>query len=473
MPPSNALAAAVIAATLLMAAGIGCSVDHMPVAEAAAMIGPEPVEAEPAVPLAPAPVPLTPLAIPKAASLELTFVGDVVLGRYLSSERYAEMHPPEDDPFFAVRDQLAADVVAGNLESPVMFTLPDRSPSRNRNRFAGSAAHVEQLANAGFTVMTLANNHFFNLGVDGQLESPRALADAGLFAVGASRVEGPLIRVETLETQGWRIGFIAFATRRNDRGDPDGPQLPILALHRLDDEVIPLIREAQSSHDLIVVTVHWGDEYVDDPGASRRLASHQLLEAGVDLLIGHHPHVLQAIERHPSGDGRDGLIAYSLGNFLFPRGDHPPGLSAVLRVRYRDGVAGARPCLEQARVHPVVSVRQPRWYPRAATGSSAAKVRNRLVPLSRQTNTRWEREGEAGEVDRGEDLLVTGLRACPSPEIRRDPDELGPFRAKPKFAPHSGRDRVSSPPMQFARLVCLTAGSVLVLGSALACSATP
>lgn len=388
---------------------LGCSVESATV-DAAPITEPEPTTPEP-TPASPPPEPAAEPTPQKQDTLELTFVGDVVLGRYLGNEQFVELEAPDRDPFFAVRAQLAADVVVGNLESPVMFTLPTRSPSHNEHRFAGSAAHVEQLVEAGFTVMSLANNHYFDLGVDGQLESPRVLAEAGLLAVGASRLEPPLIRVETHEVGGWRIGFIAFATRQNSAGAAGGPALPLLSLEQIDDRIVPLVVEARDAHDLLIVTVHWGDEYIDDPGKSRRLAAAQLLDAGVDLLIGHHPHVLQAFERHPSGDDRDGLIAYSLGNFLFPRSDHPAGLSAVLRVRYRN-VDGGRPCLEQARLHPVVVARKPRWHPEAATGVAAEKVRRRVVPLSQATKTRWLREGEPNDPARGEDLLVTGLREC-------------------------------------------------------------
>ncbi|MFO7561924.1 MAG: CapA family protein [Enhygromyxa sp.] len=387
---------------------LGCSLDKLPSVDAAPIVEPEPeLASEPPVPPAADP------ALPRADSLELTFVGDVVLGRYRSDQRFAAIDEPERDPFFAVREQLAADVVVGNLESPVMFTLPERSPSRHKHRFAASAAQLGQLVDAGFTVMSLANNHYFDLGVAGQLESPRALSEAGLLAIGASRTEPPLVRVESFEARGWRLGFIAFATRQNSAGVPGGPALPLLSLGQIDELIVPLVHAARDDHDLLIVAVHWGDEYVDDPGKSRRLAARRLLEAGVDLVIGHHPHVLQAIERRRSGDDRDGLIAYSLGNFLFPRGDHPAGLSGVLRVRYRH-VADGRPCLEQARLHPVITARKPRWHPEAATGLAAEKVRRRVVPLSLSTKTRWVREGEPGDPARGEDLLVTGLRKCPA-----------------------------------------------------------
>ena len=407
-------------AALGLAVGLACvagergdaAIDPSPaVVTVAPVVAPQPVEPEPAS---------------KAAELELTFVGDLVLGRYLADERYLPMHPAGSDPFAQVREQLAADLVVGNLESPVMFELPKRSPSRRaKNRFAGSAVEVEQLADAGFSVVSLANNHFFDLGVTGQREAPQVLAAAGIVAVGASREreDGPAIRVETVETQGWRIGFVAFTTRFGDRGEPEGPRVPLLSLPEVDEALLPAVRAARADHDLVIVTVHWGVEYADEADATRRLLAHHLLAAGVDLVIGHHPHVLQAIERHPSGrseggeSARDGLIAYSLGNFLFHRGDHPSGLSGVLRVRYQ-AQNGSRPCLAEARLHPVTLVRRTHWTPEAASEGPAAKVRDRVVSLSGATRTRWQREGERGDPDRGEDLVLTGLRECPSADPR-------------------------------------------------------
>jgi poly-gamma-glutamate synthesis protein (capsule biosynthesis protein) len=137
------------------------------------------------------------------------------------------------------------------------------------------------------------------------------------------------------------------------------------------------------------------------------MAAGRLLDVGVDLVIGHHPHVLQALERRSSGDTRDGLIAYSLGNFLFPRNDGGTELSGVLRVRYLAGPGHERPCLEQARLHPVQMLRKPRWHPEPARGPVARRVHKRMVELSREHGTRLRM------ADDGEDLWVEGLRSCP------------------------------------------------------------
>lgn len=396
--------------------GCGCAGQRELVAHAGTIVAAD--RAELAVAIEPHPIephPIEPLLLGKAASLELTFVGDLVVGRYLADDRYVDAFPGGVDPLAEVRSLLAADLVFGNLESPVVFELPQRSPSRAKHRFAGDPTHVAGLADAGFTVLSLANNHFFDLGVAGQRESPQVLREAGITAVGTARVEPPWIRVETVYVQGWRIGFVAFMTRVGDRGDPDGPRPPLLATSRLVDEVLPHIRAARSEHDLLIASAHWGIEYADEPGRTRELVAHHLLAAGVDLVIGHHPHVLQAIERHPSTAERDGLIAYSLRNFLFHRGDHPPGLSGVLRVRY-EAVDDARPCLSDARLHPVTMVLRHAWMPAVARDSPAAEVRERVASLSQQLGTTWQRDGRRDDAARSEDLVLAGLRACPAHE---------------------------------------------------------
>lgn len=393
------------ACSLALCCSLGCS-------ESPATTGGPTVEPAPAPQPKQAPSPLAspapaaasdaePSAPPRAESLELTFVGDVVLGRYREHRGeawFVEMQPPQSDPFAEVASLLAADVVVGNLESPIRREPPASYPVSERFRFATSAAHLAQLRRGGFTVMSLANNHFFDLGVEGQREGPQALTDSGLMAIGSARDEPPVLRVETLEVEGWRIGFLAFTTLRNHPGLAEGPQVPFVSLRHLRERAQPLIERARPDHDLLVVVAHWGTEYADDVRTSNKLAARHLIDDGVDLVIGHHPHVLQAIEHYG-----DGVIAYSLGNFMFPRGDPRPGLSGVLRIRYLDGPA---PCLDEVRFHPAHLVRDPLWHPTASTGRRATQIRRRVADLSRKHGTRWITD------DSSEDLVVESLPSC-------------------------------------------------------------
>lgn len=76
------------------------------------------------------------------------------------------------------------------------------------------------------------------------------------------------------------------------------------------------MRRTRALADLVVVSLHWGDEYAADPTPWQRRVASELIEAGADVILGHHPHVLQPIESHAARDGRVGLIVFSLGNFV-------------------------------------------------------------------------------------------------------------------------------------------------------------
>jgi len=333
-----------------------------------------------------APAPAEPKPEPRQASLELTFVGDVIFGRY-RDDGYDPI--PEDgyDSFAEIAGLLQADVTVANLETPVIETVPDTSPIGAKFRFAASRDHVKMLANAGFDVVSLANNHYFDLREEGQRETPRILREEGIFAVGASRTEEPLFRVETLEVSGWRVGFIGLTTRRNAPQFDGAPLLPFSSLREMPPALTPIIEAARADHDLIAVLVHWGDEYAERPDVYTQKVARELVDAGADLVVGHHPHVLQAVEHHGNG-----VIAYSMGNFLFENTTEIPRLTGVLRLRYVfDADAGPKgeACLDQAVFHPAFIARQPQKHPAPATGYLARKIRERVIAQGAAMGTEW------------------------------------------------------------------------------------
>jgi hypothetical protein len=356
---------------------------------------------------------------PKVEALELTFVGDVIFGRYrednafdpiIEPDKVTERHPLAA-PFAEIEAQLRSDVLVANLETPVIPDLPQTSPIRSKFRFGGDLDDVELLAAAGFEVVSLANNHYYDLRVDGQLHSPKVLAEAGLFAIGASRTEAPLYRVESYTDKGWRIGFIAVTNRINtpvseEEPSAEQPRVPYIALRDMPDELLPLVEQARGSHDLVVVAVHWGDEYAEAPSVYQQKVARELIEGGVDLVIGHHPHVLQGVEHH-----KGGVIAYSLGNFLFENTNEIPRLTGVLRTKWLAGAdkGGGGACLDELVFHPAYLDRQPYPHPKAATGGFGKKVRKRVVDQAKALGTSFV------EVEGSEDLRAEGLSACAEP----------------------------------------------------------
>jgi poly-gamma-glutamate synthesis protein (capsule biosynthesis protein) len=353
----------------------------------------------------------------KAEALELTFVGDIIFGRYREDNNFDPIVDPSKvtaeaplaGPFAELDVQLRSDLLVGNLETPVIESLPRSSPIGSKFRFGAGRSDVQMLADAGFSVLSLANNHYYDLRADGQLQSPKVLTDVGILPIGASRTEAPLYRVETHEAKGWRIGFISVTNRINTpvstaAPTPDKPQVPYIELVDMPATLLPLVEQARASHDLIVVAVHWGDEYAEAPNIYQQKVAHALLDGGVDMLIGHHPHVLQGVEHY-----KDGLIAYSLGNFLFEHTGEIPRLTGVLRAKWVAGAAAAEPCMREVVFHSAYMKRTPYPHPTPATGAMGKQVRKRVVSQARDLGTTFV------EIDASEDLRLDALPTCGAP----------------------------------------------------------
>lgn len=350
----------------------------------------------------------------KADALELTFVGDIIFGRYREDNNFDPIIDPSKitadaplaGPFAELDVQLRSDVLVGNLETPVIDNLPKSSPIGSKFRFGAGRSDVQMLADAGFAVLSLANNHYYDLRADGQLQSPKVLTDVGILPIGASRTEAPLYRVESHEAKGWRIGFISVTNRINtpvSTAAPaaDKPQVPYIELVDMPATLLPLVEQARASHDLIILAVHWGDEYAEAPNVYQQKIAHALLDGGVDMLIGHHPHVLQGVEYYQGG-----LIAYSLGNFLFEHTGEIPRLTGVLRTKWVDGGAKPEPCMSEVLFHSAYMKRTPYPHPTPASGALGKQVRKRVVGQAGDLGTTFV------EIDGSEDLRIDALPAC-------------------------------------------------------------
>src|SRR5690606_33135405 len=187
---------------LLLAGAAGCPQSEALAPAATQLTAPAPREAD-----------MKPPEEAKAHELSLSFVGDIIFGRYRAGEGFdpivegAARHPFDD-----VRHLLAADVVVGNLETPVVEALSPTSPIGARYRFGGSRAMVRDYL-GDFSVLSLANNHYFDLRAQGQRDTPRILREEGLFPVGGARIDGPLHRVERYEARGWKLAFLGVTNR--------------------------------------------------------------------------------------------------------------------------------------------------------------------------------------------------------------------------------------------------------------------
>ena len=328
------------------------------------------------------------------ASVWLSFVGDIIFGHY-HSRGYARHHRPGGAPLSDVAGLLAADLSIANLETPVVETLPLRSPVQSKYRFGADASALPLLKQVGIGAVSIANNHAADLKEDGLRQTPDVLRSQGITPLGEARVPaaGSPFVVQTLLVQGLRLGLVAATTQQNVPlpQRPQTPRLPVCDTALLPARIVPLLRQTRADHDVLIVLLHWGAQFTDLPSFTQRRVAHALVDAGADLVIGHHPHVLQGIERY-----RRGLIAYSLGNFLFPDTSAGPRLTGVLRVEVRrDPVAIVHasflPAVARMADHHAVT-------PQPAVGGAGAEVLRRLLRVSAALGTHLQHVADRAEL---------------------------------------------------------------------------
>ncbi len=247
---------------------------------------------------------------PPAASLRLVAVGDILM--HQDVKRAAAEAPGGFSDLWADLLPLfrGADVVFGNLETPV---APVSGRPGKPFQFNAPADLPPALRASGFTVLSTANNHAFDQGRKGVRETLARLRQAQLMAVGSGEDRSRAEALQIVERNGLKVAFLGFTDVFNlnlDRGAAE-PWVRPFDL----EAALAAVREARAKADIVVVSIHWGQEDQHQPTKRQRDIARKLVEAGCDLLLGHHPHVLQPLE-WMTVNGRPALVAYSLGNFI-------------------------------------------------------------------------------------------------------------------------------------------------------------
>lgn len=203
-----------------------------------------------------------------------------------------------------------ADLAFANLETPV---APETGRPGKPYQFNAPAELPAELKAAGLQVLSTANNHAFDQGPKGVVETLRHLRDAGLVPVGTGATKAEAEQTVYLDRNGLRIAFLGFSDIFNN--DLDG-KLSNPWVRKLDlDAACAAVAEARSRADAVLVSIHWGIEDHHEPSPRQQDAAAALVSAGADVILGHHPHVLQPMAWVYAG-GRKGLAAYSMGNFI-------------------------------------------------------------------------------------------------------------------------------------------------------------
>lgn len=255
----------------------------------------------------------------------LVFGGDVMLGRAVRDQI---VRLGNNDGAWATKNIAAefknADMSFVNLESP-FTTGPALS---NGMIFRADPKHITALTSAGIDVVSLANNHERNQGTTGITTTIDTLTKNKIQYSGAGKTEKDAYAPAIVKTKNQKIAILSYAYNERIQNNKQVPTVASMDTTILKAEV----KKAKAKGYLVVVSMHAGAEYTITPNAQQKKFARTAIDAGADLVIGHHPHWVQGIEKY-----RGKPIVYSLGNLIF---DQPWSIEtqqgAVARVTVKN-----------------------------------------------------------------------------------------------------------------------------------------
>lgn len=269
------------------------------------------------------------------SKIKISFVGDILIHSALyksvvnsKSQNFSQLWQ-NAIPYFN-----SADYSYANLEGPTALGISNKLKDMGDIGFVydGSVYSGEKflfnfhpriindIKDSGIDIISTANNHTFDRGSVGIDRTIDALQERSLNFMGTRRFdeknkEGIHGLYKITQVKDFKIGWVACSEFLNGFKDKHGQTL--LCYEQI-DEILQIIQELKQNEkaDIVIVTPHWGIEYKIKQNSQQTAHAHKYLEAGADVVIGSHPHVLQPVEHYKTKDGRNTFIAYSLGNFV-------------------------------------------------------------------------------------------------------------------------------------------------------------
>jgi len=313
---------------------------------------------------------------PPPREVSICAVGDVMLDRNVGKaiQRSGCASIVEQ-----VADKLkAADVTFANLECP-LSTVGGHDPPNCI--FRARPETVAVLTLCDIDVVSLANNHTLDAGRQGLLQTLEHLDQAGVLYCGAHQERSVASEPVFFQVGPVHLGFLAFTDLSFAHG----------SYSKVDDDLgnlLEAIETAGQQCDIIIVSFHWGEEYRQTPTQRQKIVAHAAIDAGADLILGHHPHTLEGIEVYK---GRP--ILYSMGNFIFDQRDAPDGRmeSAMFHLTWNEAAGW------QIQITPVW-ISRARMGPEWPTAAKRDSILSRIQKLSAALGTELEVVDDRGYV---------------------------------------------------------------------------
>ena len=334
-------------------------------------------------------------------------VGDIMLSRGVGTQ--IQKHGPTY-PFELIAELLRnADLTFANLETQIS-TL-GTPMARKEIHFRSEPTSVLGLMHAGIDVVSLSNNHSMDFGRDALFETIDVLSHHGIAYVGAGMNETAARRSANFTCNAVKVSVLAYSWNfyLTVEATADKPGVAVVQRERTTEppetantqrkKMVQDIKRAKEWADVVIVSFHWGWEYADYPTKTDRKTARHAVDAGADLVIGHHPHVVQGVEWYKSK-----LICYSLGNFIFDQRRVPTRRGLALRCHFaKEGDISA------AELLPII-IHPQEFRPKIASGKEAVAILKEVQKLSLQMKTK-------ARLDATASMLILSSRKGTQPQI--------------------------------------------------------
>lgn len=201
----------------------------------------------------------------------------------------------------------------------------------------------------------MANNHMIDKGAKGLSEAIEYWDSVdGVVRTGAYKNEEDLNKIEYIESNGLKIGLVGVTQYTNGLSLPKDSELKII--YSADEDIIERkIKNAKENCDMVLVNIHWGNEYQTTPTQAQKDLASKMANWGADVIIGHHPHVIQPVEFIEKADGTRTLVAYSLGNFISQQNTPARVVGGMLRYTVTKDFNTGKLTVSDVKFEPIVT----------------------------------------------------------------------------------------------------------------------
>ena len=337
------------------------------------------------------PAPSTIATVDTPTDIIVSAVGDIMLD---GTARPVMIELGYDYPFVQMRQYFSdSQIIFGNLEGP----LTDRGTPEQDKKFVFRSPPTKvsnALKNAGFNVVSLANNHTLDYGADGLAQTIEVLDAANILHAGAGADLTAARQPAWFQVNGQRIAILAYSVTLPENYYAEKSRAGTAFAHEA--QVRADVTAARDHADIVLVSFHWGQEGKTVLREYQTRLGHLAIDAGAQAVIGHHPHILQGIERY-----KDGIILYSLGNFTFGSYSMHSTRSAVAQLHFRNSR------LQDLQLFPInVNNFEVQFQPQPLTGKAADAVINEVSTLSAALHTTVSNNNGIGVVTLNENEAI-------------------------------------------------------------------